>query len=73
MLRLERHNFFYAVLNEDVSNDEVYFEKVEPIVPLIFQRTKATCFAYGQTGNGKTYTMQPLPLKASPRYSKINA
>jgi len=23
---------------------------VEPIVPLIFQRTKATCFAYGQTG-----------------------
>ncbi|KAB2618549.1 kinesin-13A-like [Pyrus ussuriensis x Pyrus communis] len=63
--KLQRHNFFYAVLNEDVSNDEVYFEKVEPIVPLIFNRTKATCFAYGQTGSGKTYTMQPLPLKAS--------
>ncbi|XP_070662119.1 kinesin-like protein KIN-13B [Malus domestica] len=63
---VERHEFvFDAVLNEDVSNDEVYFETVEPIVPLIFQRTKATCFAYGQTGNGKTYTMQPLPLKAS--------
>lgn len=77
---------------------------VEPIVPSIFHRTKATCFAYGQTGtlfllltdlwlkywqifaagrgsnlvtsssqsyffvltgSGKTYTMQPLPLKAS--------
>ncbi|RXI05878.1 hypothetical protein DVH24_017920 [Malus domestica] len=73
---VERHEFvFDAVLNEDVSNDEVYFETVEPIVPLIFQRTKATCFAYGQTGkyytlnnnlgSGKTYTMQPLPLKAS--------
>ncbi|KAI4347130.1 hypothetical protein L6164_007973 [Bauhinia variegata] len=63
---VEKHEFvFDAVLNEDVSNDEVYFETVEPIVPLIFQRTKATCFAYGQTGNGKTYTMQPLPLKAS--------
>ncbi|XP_050116712.1 kinesin-like protein KIN-13B [Malus sylvestris] len=63
---VERHEFvFDAVLNEDVSNDEVYFETVKPIVPLIFQRTKATCFAYGQTGNGKTYTMQPLPLKAS--------
>ncbi|KAJ1419385.1 P-loop containing nucleoside triphosphate hydrolase [Sesbania bispinosa] len=63
---VEKHEFFFdAVLNEDVSNDEVYAETVEPIVPLVFQRTKATCFAYGQTGSGKTYTMQPLPLRAS--------
>ncbi|GAU43456.1 hypothetical protein TSUD_140930 [Trifolium subterraneum] len=63
---VEKHDFFFdAVLDEDVSNGEVYAETVEPIVPLIFQRTKATCFAYGQTGSGKTYTMQPLPLKAS--------
>lgn len=63
---VEKHEFvFDAVLDEDVSNDEVYSQTVEPVVPLIFQRTKATCFAYGQTGSGKTYTMQPLPLKAS--------
>ncbi|KAH7857710.1 hypothetical protein Vadar_015637 [Vaccinium darrowii] len=63
---VENHEFvFDAVLNEEVSNDEVYRETVEPIVPIIFQRTKATCFAYGQTGSGKTYTMKPLPLKAS--------
>ncbi|CAH1439280.1 unnamed protein product [Lactuca virosa] len=63
---LEKHEFvFDAVLNEEVSNDEVYHETVEPIVPIIFQRTKATCFAYGQTGSGKTFTMKPLPLKAS--------
>lgn len=63
---VEKHEFvFDAVMNEEVSNDEVYAETVEPIVPIIFQRTKATCFAYGQTGSGKTYTMQPLPLKAS--------
>ncbi|XP_052118224.1 kinesin-like protein KIN-13B isoform X2 [Arachis duranensis] len=63
---VEKHEFvFDAVLNEGVSNDNVYAETVEPVVPLIFQRTKATCFAYGQTGSGKTYTMQPLPLKAS--------
>ncbi|KAI8529539.1 hypothetical protein RHMOL_Rhmol12G0232800 [Rhododendron molle] len=63
---MENHEFvFDAVLNEEVSNDEVYRETVEPIVPIIFQRTKATCFAYGQTGSGKTYTMKPLPLKAS--------
>ncbi|KAK7846185.1 kinesin-like protein kin-13a [Quercus suber] len=48
---VEKHEFvFDAVLNEDVSNDKVYSETVEPIVPLIFHRTKATCFAYGQTG-----------------------
>lgn len=63
---VENHEFvFDAVLDEDVSNDEVYSETVEPIIPIIFQRIKATCFAYGQTGSGKTFTMQPLPLKAS--------
>ncbi|KAL1814426.1 hypothetical protein DCAR_0518563 [Daucus carota subsp. sativus] len=63
---VEKHEFvFDAVLSEEVSNDEVYSETVEPIVPIIFQRTKATCFAYGQTGSGKTFTMKPLPLKAS--------
>jgi len=75
---VEKHEFvFDAVLDEDVSNDEVcaycklfalsgsivhpfsvlflsnlqvYRETVEPVVPAIFNRTKATCFAYGQTG-----------------------
>ncbi|XVF38728.1 hypothetical protein REPUB_Repub20aG0126800 [Reevesia pubescens] len=62
---VEKHEFcFDAVLDEHVTNDEVYRETVEPIIPIIFQRTKATCFAYGQTGSGKTFTMQPLPLRA---------
>ncbi|EPS57740.1 hypothetical protein M569_17077, partial [Genlisea aurea] len=63
---VEKHEFcFDAVLDENVTNDEVYRSTVEPIIPIIFQRTKATCFAYGQTGSGKTYTMQPLPLRAA--------
>ncbi|XP_057430350.1 kinesin-like protein KIN-13A [Lotus japonicus] len=63
---LEKHEFcFDAVLDENVTNDEVYRATVEPIIPTIFERTKATCFAYGQTGSGKTYTMQPLPLRAA--------
>ncbi|KAM7259302.1 hypothetical protein ACFE04_015043 [Oxalis oulophora] len=62
---VEKHEFtFDAVLDEDVTNNEVYRSTVEPIIPTIFQRTKATCFAYGQTGSGKTFTMQPLPLRA---------
>ncbi|KAK7292265.1 hypothetical protein RIF29_08043 [Crotalaria pallida] len=63
---VEKHEFcFDAVLDEHVTNDEVYRNTVEPIIPTIFERTKATCFAYGQTGSGKTYTMQPLPLRAA--------
>ncbi|KAK6930169.1 Kinesin motor domain [Dillenia turbinata] len=63
---VEKHEFcFDAVLDEHVTNDEVYRTTVEPIIPTIFQRTKATCFAYGQTGSGKTFTMQPLPLRAA--------
>ncbi|CAA2985918.1 kinesin KIN-13A [Olea europaea subsp. europaea] len=63
---VEKHEFcFDAVLDEHVTNDEVYRATVEPIIPTVFQRTKATCFAYGQTGSGKTYTMQPLPLRAA--------
>ncbi|KAI9123136.1 hypothetical protein K1719_006025 [Acacia pycnantha] len=63
---VEKHEFcFDAVLDECVTNDEVYQVTVEPIIPTIFERTKATCFAYGQTGSGKTYTMQPLPLRAA--------
>ncbi|KAL0804398.1 hypothetical protein Bca101_096888 [Brassica carinata] len=47
---MEKHEFcFDAVLGEHVSNDEVYRVTIEPIIPTIFQRTKATCFAYGQT------------------------
>lgn len=62
---VEKHEFcFDAVLDQNVSNDEVYRVTVEPIIPTIFQKTKATCFAYGQTGSGKTFTMQPLPLRA---------
>ncbi|GAB4851293.1 Kinesin-like protein KIN-13A [Ancistrocladus abbreviatus] len=63
---VEKHEFcFDAVLDEHVTNDEVYRVTVEPIIPTIFQRTKATCFAYGQTGSGKTFTMKPLPLRAA--------
>ncbi|KAF9601397.1 hypothetical protein IFM89_019250 [Coptis chinensis] len=44
---VEKHEFcFDAVLDEQVSNDEVHRVTVEPIIPAIFQRTKATCFAW---------------------------
>ncbi|XP_065866842.1 kinesin-like protein KIN-13A isoform X2 [Euphorbia lathyris] len=60
---VEKHEFcFDAVLDQQVTNDEVYRVTVEPIVPIIFQRAKATCFAYGQTD---VISLQPLPLRAA--------
>ena len=47
---------YVTIITQLVSLDllflllQVYSETVEPVVPLIFHRTKATCFAYGQTG-----------------------
>jgi kinesin family member 2/24 len=47
----ECHSFtFDEVLDEDATNDEVYASAVEPLIGAVFQRGKATCFAYGQTG-----------------------
>ncbi|CAO2184629.1 unnamed protein product [Urochloa humidicola] len=60
---IDVHNSQFLTVHEPKL--KVYRETVEPIIPIIFQRTKATCFAYGQTGSGKTYTMQPLPLRAA--------
>jgi len=54
----EKHKFIFdVVLNEKVTNDEVYRETVEPIVSIIFERTKAACFTYGQPGIGKAFTI----------------
>ncbi|XP_078447060.1 kinesin-like protein KIN-13A [Wolffia australiana] len=48
---VEKHEFcFDSVLDEDVTNDKVYQVTVEPIISCLFHGTKATCFAYGQTG-----------------------
>lgn len=41
---------FYGNIDSVILDWQVYRVTVQPIIPTIFQRTKATCFAYGQTG-----------------------
>ncbi|XP_030832800.1 kinesin-like protein NACK1 isoform X2 [Strongylocentrotus purpuratus] len=48
---------FDEVFHETCSNEEVYERTAKPLVQIIFNRGKATCFAYGQTGAGKTHTL----------------
>ncbi|XP_037831700.1 kinesin-like protein KIF24 isoform X2 [Kryptolebias marmoratus] len=53
-----QHRFYFDhVFGEESSNEEVYQKTVYPLVQHMLSGGKATCFAYGQTGAGKTYTM----------------
>ncbi|RRT52415.1 hypothetical protein B296_00046121 [Ensete ventricosum] len=64
---LEKHGFvFDAVLDEDVSNDEVTMLQVPKSAFTINQLHLVVLNSFLiVSGSGKTYTMQPLPLKAS--------
>ena len=42
---------------EDITQEEVYEETAAPIVSGVLEGFNGTIFAYGQTGTGKTYSM----------------
>nr|XP_046243488.1 uncharacterized protein LOC124058362 isoform X2 [Scatophagus argus] len=53
-----QHRFYFdQVFGEETSNKEVYQKTAYPLVQHMLNGGKATCFAYGQTGAGKTHTM----------------
>eukprot|EP00494_Astrolonche_serrata_P006770 UN06795 len=52
------HDFrFDDVFGETTSNKQIYLQSVRPLVEVAFEKGMASCFAFGQTGTGKTYTM----------------
>eukprot|EP00177_Eucheuma_denticulatum_P006092 GFKZ01011108.1.p1 GENE.GFKZ01011108.1~~GFKZ01011108.1.p1 ORF type:complete len:1025 (-),score=167.77 GFKZ01011108.1:1391-4372(-) len=55
---VDTHAFqFDRVFSERVGNAMVYERTAKPLVDVLFGGGRATCFAYGQTGAGKTFTM----------------
>lgn len=55
---IEAHTFsFDNVFGEHAGNASVYDATARPLVDALFAGGRATCFAYGQTGAGKTFTM----------------
>ncbi|XP_049619767.1 kinesin-like protein KIF24 isoform X3 [Syngnathus scovelli] len=53
-----QHPFYFdQVFGESHSNEEVYKKTAYPLVQHMLDGGKATCFAFGQTGAGKTHTM----------------
>ncbi|KAL3110167.1 hypothetical protein niasHT_015770 [Heterodera trifolii] len=50
--------FFDSVFGENAKQFEIYDETVRGIVDSVLQGFNGTVFAYGQTGTGKTHTME---------------
>lgn len=53
---------FDAVYNWNSHQEDLYEEIVRPLVSCVLDGFNATIFAYGQTGTGKTYTMEGSKL-----------
>ncbi|XP_062418210.1 kinesin-like protein KIF24 isoform X3 [Pungitius pungitius] len=61
--KLQHRFYFDQVFGEESSNVEVYQRTAYPLVQHMLNGGKATCFAYGQTGAGKTHTMLGSPVR----------
>jgi len=58
----EAHEFIFDETFDATENNlKVYERTAKPLVDFVFNGGKATCFAYGQTGAGKTHTMMGNP------------
>jgi len=54
-----RHTFnFDKVFNEFTTQQEIFEQTLAPLVNDVLKGFESTVFAYGQTGTGKTYTME---------------
>jgi hypothetical protein len=54
---------FSRVYDEATSQRRVFHEVVAPLVDKVMAGYSATCFAYGPTGSGKTFTMEGPPAE----------
>ncbi|KRT81818.1 Kinesin, partial [Oryctes borbonicus] len=54
----QKRYVFDRVFDSHSSQQEVYTSIVSPLIPEVIGGYNCTVFAYGQTGTGKTYTME---------------
>jgi hypothetical protein len=64
LFQLHRFTFDF-VFDMDSSQQEVYETTAKPAVISILQGYNSTIFAYGQTGTGKTFTMEGFTYNSS--------
>ncbi|KAK2951664.1 putative Kinesin heavy chain [Blattamonas nauphoetae] len=64
--REERMYLFDRCFDQNSSNLDIFEQSVVPLVDTVFEGFNATCFSYGMTGAGKTYTMMGHLLPTVP-------
>lgn len=69
---------FDKVFGPKTSQDEIYHECVAPLIDEACEGYSCTLFAYGQTGTGKTYTLEgtrdpPKPASELPEFKRTNS
>ena len=63
---VEEHAFnFDLAFDEDVTKEQIYLQTVRPMIEAAFLKTKVTCFTYGLTGSGKTFTMMGRKIQTT--------
>lgn len=56
-----RTYYFNSAYSNNVTQQFIYDDCARPIVDSVLEGYHGTIFAYGQTGTGKTYTMEGIP------------
>lgn len=54
----EQHFAYDRVFDEGIEQEDIYEQSCRPIVLSVLEGYNGTVLAYGQTGTGKTYTME---------------
>lgn len=72
---VQQHQYrFDQVFDETCSNTDVYDQTARPLVRrAVIHGSKVACFAYGQTGAGKTHTMMGVPRRDLPGLYALGA
>ena len=52
------HSLFIQVFGPEAGQQRLYDQAIAPIVEEVLDGFNCTIFAYGQTGTGKTHTME---------------
>lgn len=65
-------DFYYdEVFGPDSDNDQVYSRSIRTLVESSFLGYNCTCFLYGQTGTGKTFTHSALSERAFKQFFEL--
>lgn len=63
---------FDSVFDWNSTQEELYTKMVRPLIESVLNGFNATIFAYGQTGTGKTYTMEGYRDEKLPLCDQVN-